>query len=155
MNETERKALLKEKAKESRTNALEWTKDKTDAALLDMIVEQRTIIEDIKRETEEELQVHDLWDKALTDELLRRMAETGVKSFRIEGIGIATVTPRRAFSINDPEALYQHVKNTGSIALFGSSLKKAEVEAYEKDHGSLPEGITSHTDNSIRITRSK
>ena len=155
MTETDRKDYLKQVAKDNRDQALAWAEGKTDAQLLDTLVEQRDIVDDITREAEEKAAPHKAWDTALTDELLRRMAETGVKSFKIEHIGIATITPRRVFSINDPQALYEHVVESGSIALFGSSLKKGEVEAYEKENGSLPEGVTSHVANSIRITRSK
>lgn len=155
MSEQERKDELKQVAALNRADALAWAKDKSDAQLLDTLVEQRAIIDDIKREADEKSAPHIAWDTALTDELLRRMAESNVKSFKIEGLGIATITQRRQFSINDPQALFDHVVTSGSIALFGSSLKKAEVEAYEKEVGDLPKGVTSHVANSIRITRSK
>lgn len=154
-NETERKEYIKELAMKNRNDALAWAKDKSDAQILDTLVEQRDILDDIKREAEEKSVPHNAWDTALADELLRRMAESGVKSFRIDDIGLATLMPRRVFSIDDPQKVFDHIVATKSIALFGSSLKKAEVEAYEKDHGTLPDGITSHTTNSIRITRTK
>lgn len=153
IEEHNRDTDLKELTKHHRTQALDWTKGKTDAELLEVIVEQRTYVDDIMREAEEKALSHKSWDSAVTDELLRRMAESGVKSFKIDEIGIATITPRRNFSINDPQMLYDHVVATKSIAIFGASLKKAEVEAYEKEHEKLPDGITAHTVNTIRITR--
>ena len=51
-NETERKEYIKELAMKNRNDALAWTKDKSDAQILDTLVEQRDILDDIKREAE-------------------------------------------------------------------------------------------------------
>ena len=155
MSDNDSKEYIKHTTTEKRVLALNWAEGKTDAQLLDALVEQRNIVEDITREAEEKAAAHKAWDTALTDELLRRMAESGVKSFKIEGLGIATLIPRRVFSIEDPQKLYDFVVATGSISIFGSALKKAEVESYEADNNALPDGVTSHVTNTIRITRKK
>ena len=53
MAETDRKDYLKQVAKDNREQALIWAEDKTDAQLLDALVEQRDIVDDITREAEE------------------------------------------------------------------------------------------------------
>ena len=53
MTETDRKDYLKQVAKDNREQALIWAEDKTDAQLLDALVEQRDIVDDITREAEE------------------------------------------------------------------------------------------------------
>lgn len=156
LNKTEYAEYLKEQRAKHRTDALEWAKSQSNAQMLDTLIQQRGIIADINREAEREALEFTAWEQALTDELLRRMASEGVKSFKVDGSGMATITSRRQFSINDPDKLLEHVKTTNSIAIFGSALKKAEVEIFEaENNGNLPDGITAHTAHSIRITQSK
>ena len=155
LTEAEIKAQTKLRIDKHRTDAVAWANEQSEAQLLQTISDQRNMIAEIKAEADVRAEAHVAWDNALTDVLLQRMAQTGVKSMRVEHIGLATITAKRVFSISDPQALYEHVVQTESIAIFGSSVKKAEVEAYEKDNEQLPAGITSHTENTIRITLAK
>ncbi len=153
MTDAEHRTHVNDLAKQHRLDALEWAKSQSDAEVLNILIDQRNILEELQRELEVDTIAHKTWDKALTDELLRRMAEQDVKSFDINNVGKATLVTKRNFSVDDPDALFEFVVAQGSIAVFGTSVKKAEIEAYEKEHGELPQGISCFQANNIRITR--
>lgn len=153
ITQTDYKTLIQTTESEARKAALQWAEKQTDGELLNMLVEQRNIVDQIDLERNLEAAQHKAWDKALTDELTRRMAEQNVKSMNINNVGMATLVTSENYNVNDPDALYKHVVEMGSIALFGTAVKKSEVRAYQKEHGVLPDGIAVHQAHSIRITR--
>ena len=135
LTEAEIKAQTKLRIDKHRNDAVAWANEQSEAQLLQTISDQRNMIAEIKAEADVRAEAHVAWDNALTDVLLQRMAQTGVKSMRVQNIGLATISAKRVFSISDPQALYEHVVQTESIAALGmvqSQCQRTVVLIFER-----------------------
>lgn len=136
-------------------DALSWAAEEDDPEILREYAQQRAIIDEIKAEMEAKMEEHKQWEVALKDELLRRMAEKGVKALAVENVGKASRVERNTYRVVDADELLKHVLETKSIAIFNTSLNKAAIDEYTETAGHAPRGVSLMTEYSLRLTRAK
>lgn len=89
---------------------------------------------------------------AITNELLRRMAEEEATSYPTE-YGRMTRKTHQDYSVQDITAFSDFVINSKDLSFFGKSLSKPAVQAYIKQNEKLPPGVAAFTKYSIAFTR--
>lgn len=143
--------------KQYQDDARAWMEGKSDAELANVFREQKATIKALEAVHKEELLAHAVWVDMLDGEMLRRMAEGVVDSMSFEGIGRVTRVLNKSYTVVDPDALLELVKETGNISIFNAKLKVSDVQQLieQLGTGDLPKGIGMTSAYSLRFTPAK
>jgi len=92
------------------------------------------------------------------EQLVDLLAEIGLTSASITGVGKATIAPRNFPKVTDVEKFYTYLKDNGQFALVKESINDQTLRGWYNDSQLTPEqaqeiGLTIYTKPGISLTK--
>lgn len=122
--------------------------------LVSALLHYRNEIADIKAETSKRTERPQKMIDAIEAELKRLASEQGLRSIPCD-VGTLSMVDTSHYNITDPVEFQKFILSQRDLSYYGKKIQKAAVTAYQQAHGTLPPGVGSHVERSIRFTAKK